>query len=74
MKTILIDTFSRLLLGSKIWGEIQGIVNICEDSTLTGPQKRSLALEHAQALGISVAGFLLNLGLELAVAYLKFRK
>jgi len=71
MKKLLIDRFSAFILGSGPWGQIQAIVKILEDSTLTGPERRVQAIDKAKDLGLNIAGFLLNLGLELAVARIR---
>lgn len=71
MKQIVIDRFAAFILGSKVWGEIQGIVHILDSTNLTGVQKREQAIEMFKQVGIELAGFLLNLGLELAVTLLR---
>ena len=72
-KAILLDNFSKVLLGSQAWGDLQAIVKICEDSSLAGQQKRLNAIDKAKDLGIDLLGFMLNLGLELAVAYIRLQ-
>lgn len=71
MKKLIIDRFAAYILGSTVWGHLQAIVHIVEDPNKSGQQKRSEAIENFGKLGLSIAGFLLNLGLELAVAKLR---
>lgn len=71
MKKLIIDRFAAYLLGSEAWGHLQAIVHIVEDPNKSGAQKRNEALELFAKLGLTIAGFLLNLGLELAVAKLR---
>jgi hypothetical protein len=71
IKKILIDRVAAYLLGADIWGEIQGVIRIVEDPNIDGSTKRKRALEMLGKCGVNIAGFLLNLGLELAVAKLR---
>lgn len=71
IKSLLIDRFSSFVLGGEAWGQIQAAVNIVEDPNRTGSEKREQALDLLKRLGIALAGYLINLGLELAVAKLR---
>lgn len=70
-KTIFIQKFANFLLGSKVFEQIKHIVSHFEDKALTGAQKRAAALSDLQGIGLGIAGFMLNLGIELAVAYFR---
>ena len=67
----LIDGFANFLFGENIWGKLQSVVRIVEDPSSTGEQKRQAAISKAEEIGIDLAGFMLNLGIELAVAYIR---
>ena len=69
----LIDKFAQFILGGKAWGRLQAIVIIVENPDISGAEKRQQALAMIEKIGIDLAGFLLNLGLELAVAKLRSR-
>ena len=71
IKSLLIDRFSSWVLGGEAWGQIQAAVHIVDDVELTGSEKRERVLEMLVKIGIGIAGYLINLGLELAVAKLR---
>lgn len=68
MKKLLLDRLAAYLLGGKVWKDIQHVVAIVESPDLSGSEKRARALEVIGKLGIDLAAFLINLGIEMAVA------
>lgn len=71
MKKTFIDLLAVYLLSPKVWGQIQGIIQIVEDDTKSGAEKKATALELIEKLGLGLAGWLLNLAIELAVGKLR---
>lgn len=74
MKKLLLDRFAAYFFGKKLWGQIQGVVNIVDDPNLSGAEKKRQAIEMLEKIGIGIAGFILNLALELAVTKLRMGK
>jgi hypothetical protein len=66
-----IQSFASFLLGAQIFERIKGVVIRQEDKTLTGEEKRKAALDELSFLGIDIAKWMVNLAIELAVAYLR---
>lgn len=73
MKKYLIDGLATWFVGAKTWGDVQGIVHIIENLKATGAEKRAHALELVEELGVSLAKWMINLALELAVAKMRLK-
>lgn len=71
MKSILIEQFSKWLLGGTLWERIKRLVSRVNDSNLSGAAKRAAVIAEAEAIGLDLASFMLNAGIELAVVYLR---
>jgi len=71
VKSVVISSFATFLLGSDIFQKIKNVVSEQEQKLIEGPKKRDAVLAELQVIGIGVAANLLNLGIELAVAWLK---
>jgi len=71
INAIAINSFAKWLVGGVPFESAKRIVAGLNDRDMTGEMKRGLALEELKALGYSLAGFLMNLAIELAVAYMK---
>lgn len=71
MKKFLLDRLAAYLLSSKTWEQVQSAVQIVEEPHKTGAQKRAEALGLLKSFGVGLAGFMLNLALELAVTKLR---
>lgn len=71
VKSVVISSFATFLLGSDIFQKIKNVVSKQEQKLIEGPKKRDAVLAELQVIGIGVAANLLNLGIELAVAWLK---
>jgi hypothetical protein len=74
LQGIIIDRLASFLMGSDAWGKIQATVHILESESITGHDKRVAALEMIGRIGLGIAGFLINLGIELAVAKIRTAK
>jgi hypothetical protein len=74
LKQILIEQLAKLLASGKIFARIRGIVQSVDSTDKTGDEKRQLVLDSLKATGIEVAGFLLNVLLELAVTWLRIQQ
>lgn len=64
----------NVLLGSGLWKSAKHFVNVLEDSSLTGAEKRQHAFELLRESGWQVASFILNFAIEAAVLFLKDRQ
>jgi len=71
VKAVVISSFASFLLGSDTFARIKGVVLQQEQKLIEGSKKRDAVLAELQVIGIGVAANLLNLGIELAVAWLK---
>lgn len=72
IKAFFIQRLAVLLLSSKVWERIKHLVERVNDDTgVTGEEKLAWVKYDAQQIGIDIAGHLLNLGIELAVAWLR---
>jgi len=70
---IAINLFAKQLVGGVPFEAAKGIVQDLNDKDMTGEQKRAAAVARLHELGYALAGFLVNLAVELAVAWLKER-
>jgi hypothetical protein len=68
---IAINSFSKFIVGGVPFESMKRIVSGLNDNNLTGEQKRNAAIDEFMTLGYALAGWLVNLGVELAVAWLK---
>lgn len=68
---VAINSFGRWIAGGVPFEAAKGIVKDMENSDLSGEEKRAAAVARLKELGYGLAGFLVNLAVELAVAYLK---
>ena len=72
VKQNLIATLAKSLApDGDIWKQVQTMVYAMEDSTLPGPEKKQKVLEGLKTIGLEAAGWLLQLLIELAVAYIR---
>lgn len=62
---------AKSLLGSDVWEKIRkGVDAMSSSSDLSGEEKRALLKTSLQQMGVDALGFLINLGIEIAVALL----
>jgi hypothetical protein len=77
MKTTLINliaTLVRQLIGSDVWSLISIAVAQQDDVDKSGSEKREAVIAALRAMTSTVAGWLVNLAIEAAVAKLKVAK
>jgi hypothetical protein len=72
VKSMAISSFAKFMLGGEVFNNLISIVTYQDTSTNhSGKTKRENAIEQFKEIGIDIANWALNLGIELAVAYLK---
>ena len=70
IKHVLIGA-AKTLLGSDVWQNIRDLVNqMANDKNLTGDEKRAMVFMTLKETGVRAVSFLINLGIEIAVALL----
>jgi len=70
-KATLISQFAKIILGSSLFERIKATVERQETKLLSGAEKRSEVVHELRVIGIAGASWLINLGIELAVAWLR---
>ncbi len=71
---IVIDRFAKFILGGVAFETLKRIVTKFGNTTLTGPQKRESVISEFKVYGYMLGEMMLNLGVELAVAWLKSKQ
>lgn len=71
IKQVAINSFAKFMIGGVVFKEIKSIVETYLDANLTGQQKREQAFKDCMDILQGVAGWIVGLGIELAVAYFK---
>lgn len=71
LKTTVIQSFAKFLLGSDTFERVKAVVLRQEDKDLSGSQKRESALQEIKLIGLGIATWATNLAIELVVAYLR---
>lgn len=70
VKSYAIKSFANFILGSDAFSRISARVMARDaDSNMTGESKRQLVAQDIRAIGLQLANWALNLGIELAVAW-----
>lgn len=67
----LIDQLAALIAGGTEFSAMKSLVQDIESKDLSGSEKRSKVLEDFAQIGYDIGGWVVNLLLELAVAWLK---
>lgn len=67
----IIEKFAKFIMGGVPFESMKRIVSSFDNKELTGEQKRQNAINEFVTIGYALANWLVNLGLELAVAWLK---
>lgn len=67
----IIERFAAFIIGDKVFSKIVYSVGTQAYSTKTGAEKRAAAIAQFKEFGLELAEWLLNLGIELAVAWAK---
>jgi hypothetical protein len=68
---VAIKMIAAIILGSGVFERILAVVKRWSDKELSGPEKRAGVIGELELLGIGIANHLVNLAIELSVAYLK---
>ena len=71
VKSTAISSFSKFILGGITFNKIRDIVSIYQRSTLSGQEKRSSVIKDVEDLGLGIASWEINLGIEFSVSYFK---
>lgn len=71
VKTIAINLLARQLIDGVAFESAKRIVTELDDKDISNEDKRKIAVETLQVFGYALAGFLVNLAIELAVAWLR---
>lgn len=67
----LIDNLAALIAGGTEFSAMKSLVKDMQDTGLSGAEKKTKALENFEQIGYEIGGWVVNLLLELAVAWLK---
>jgi hypothetical protein len=68
-----IDTLGALLSDSKAFENVKLQVKIAEDPNKSGSEKKEAVMSALSSLGYTLAGWLMNVLIELAVSYFRVR-
>lgn len=68
-----IQLLGGLILGSDVFTRIQGAVDRWADKEIAGAEKRAGVLAELEVIGLQLAKWEANLGIELATAFVKKR-
>jgi len=71
IKTAAISSFARFIMGGDVFNRLISIIKRQQSTVLTGHEKRQAAFEEAKIIGIAITDWAINLGIELAVAWLR---
>jgi hypothetical protein len=69
IKAVAISSFAKFILGGLVFAKIKDIVEVYNNSELSGDQKREAAFKDIHDIGYNLTNWAVNLGIELAVAY-----
>jgi len=70
---IVIDKFAKFIVGGVPFESMKRVVATLDDADLSGSAKRAAALAEFKKFSYLLTDFLVNLAVELAVAWLKSR-
>ena len=71
VKGIVIERFAKWYIGGVHFETIKRVVASLMDSSLSGKAKQTIAINEIKKFGYDLSNFLINLGIELALGYLK---
>lgn len=74
MKDFLLNKVIAWMLGGKLFETIKGIVGTLSKEDISGVEKREKAIAQLKDLAGDISMFLVNLGIEAAVALLKSKQ
>lgn len=69
IKSTAVSSFAKFILGGLVFDKIKDVVNIYNNAELSGEEKRSAAIKDIEDIGLGIANWAVNLGIELAVTY-----
>lgn len=72
-KIMAISALANIILGSNLFTRIKGVVERQEEKFLSGAEKRNAVLNEIEVIGFEAAKWVINLGIELAVAWLRIQ-
>jgi len=70
----IIERFAKFIVGGVPFESMKRIVRDVNNEALTGAEKRNTVFTEFTMLGYELAEWMVNLGIELAVAWLKSKK
>jgi len=71
---LIIERFAKFIMGGVPFESMKRIVADHNNATMYGSEKRRAVLNEFASLGYSLAESMINLGLELAVVWLKSKQ
>lgn len=71
IKQAAISSFAKFMIGGVVFKEIKSIVQTYTDANLTGAEKREQVFKDCMDIFQGISGWVIGLGIELAVAYFK---
>lgn len=71
IKAMAINLFARQLIDGVAFESAKRIVTDLDSKDISNEDKRKIAVETLKTFGYALAGFLVNLAIELAVAWLR---
>jgi len=71
MKSFWINTLAKLLVGGNLFDKVKEIVADLNNTELSGSEKKERALEDVYAIFADLSTRIVNLAIELAVAWAK---
>jgi len=74
MNVTLIAIAANLILGSGVFDKIKAAVIEQESKLLSGTEKKNAVVAQLAQIGVDTTNNLINLGIELAVAWLNAKK
>lgn len=69
IQSIAIQSFAKFALGTVIFNKMKDIVSVYQSKDMTGSEKRAAVVKDIEDIGFGLSGWVINLGIELAVAY-----
>lgn len=71
IKSVAISSFAKFIFGGDIFKRLINIIKRQQDKSITGPQKRQAAFDEVKIIGVEITDWAINLGIELAVAWVR---
>ncbi|MEA3453978.1 MAG: hypothetical protein U9R12_03490 [Candidatus Caldatribacteriota bacterium] len=71
VKAFALDKIISWILGGTIFADIKKVVGVLANEDMAGAEKKEEAIKRLKTMGVVIATFLMNLGIEVAVTLLK---